>query len=518
MDLSKKITFNPHIPKYSWLIFFAVLGVLGYKYGYLELINKPPQSIHLWRQTNGLSITQMYYQYNTPFAKTEIHNQLADDATTGKSLGEFPILYYVVAQLWKIFDPQEGIFRFIVMCCGFLGFFYVFKFSQKVFQNSIIALFLGIIPFTSPVIANYTISFLPNLPSMAFVLIAWYFAYEYFINKNKKDLWICAFYFCLAMLLKTTAGISFITLLGIFFVELIFIKNKENRFYYDGYKSLIPFTIALIIVYAWYSYVIKFNLQHGGEYTYTGLWPIWKMTNQEIDKTIDLVKQIWLNEYYYPKLLWITLALWFFNLVHFKKLGIRLWFANIVMMIGGVFYILFWFKLLDGHDYYMIEMMPLFILTWGLFFCVIQQYKINYPIPTLFILGYIIFVASNHCAIKMHDRYTNWMNEDFKRRYENMVELAPELNSFGIGPEDKIISLPDYTICGSLYLLNRKGYTDYSCDFSKRENLVDRIHKGARFLVINDTAIYRTNPAINEFTKKQIGTFKNITMYDLSGY
>ena len=118
----------------------------------------------------------------------------------------------------------------------------------------------------------------------------------------------------------------------------------------------------------------------------------------------------------------------------------------------------------------------------------------------------------------MHDRYTNWMNEDFKRRYENMVELAPELNSFGIGPEDKIISLPDYTICGSLYLLNRKGYTDYSCDFSKRENLVDRIHKGARFLVINDTAIYRTNPAINEFTKKQIGTFKNITMYDLSGY
>jgi len=91
MDLLKKLTFNPYFPKYSWIIFFAALGVFSYKYGYLELINKPPQSIHLWRQTNGLSITQMYYQYNTPFAKTEIHNQLADDATTGKSLGEFPI-------------------------------------------------------------------------------------------------------------------------------------------------------------------------------------------------------------------------------------------------------------------------------------------------------------------------------------------------------------------------------------------------------------------------------------------
>lgn len=65
---------------------------------------------HMWRQADCLSITHHYYTGN-PFLEPEMHIQLGHNYTTGKSAGEFPVLYYMVAGFWKVFGKSYLSFR-----------------------------------------------------------------------------------------------------------------------------------------------------------------------------------------------------------------------------------------------------------------------------------------------------------------------------------------------------------------------------------------------------------------------
>ncbi len=92
----------------SMLFLLAFLG-LSWWFNYPETFAEPPQSVHTWRQTNSLSITQMYFQYNVPFFHPEIHNQISAQGLSGNSAGEFPIIYYLTAQSFT--DYFVGAYR-----------------------------------------------------------------------------------------------------------------------------------------------------------------------------------------------------------------------------------------------------------------------------------------------------------------------------------------------------------------------------------------------------------------------
>jgi hypothetical protein len=104
----------------------------------------------------------------------------------------------------------------------------------------------------------------------------------------------------------------------------------------------------------------------------------------------------------------------------------------------------------------------------------------------------------------------------YVKQFAPLKEIEPYFEQIGIGTEDKVISLPDFTINGSLYFMNRKGYTEFGSDFNNLETFYTRIEQGAKYMVVNDTTILNKE-IIKPFIIKKIGEFKNIWIFDLQG-
>ena len=76
-------------------VLFLLLLVTFAGFYYDGVLDQPPLSNHLWRQTDCISLTQNYANGNS-LLEPELHIQLADDNTSGKTAGEFPIIYYII--------------------------------------------------------------------------------------------------------------------------------------------------------------------------------------------------------------------------------------------------------------------------------------------------------------------------------------------------------------------------------------------------------------------------------------
>jgi hypothetical protein len=77
---------------YYFLILLLLVSLL---YGYTEIFYKSSNYHHLWRQSDCLSITMNYYKENLNFFTPAIH-WVGDKG--GKTISEFPIIYYTVTQ------------------------------------------------------------------------------------------------------------------------------------------------------------------------------------------------------------------------------------------------------------------------------------------------------------------------------------------------------------------------------------------------------------------------------------
>ena len=102
-------------------LFIFLLFIISWLYNYPGILSYPPYSIHAWRQADCLSFTLNFYKENLKFWEPAI-NGLGVDGQ-GRTVSEFPIIYYTVAQLWKIFGQHESIFRLINIAIVFFGLF-----------------------------------------------------------------------------------------------------------------------------------------------------------------------------------------------------------------------------------------------------------------------------------------------------------------------------------------------------------------------------------------------------------
>ena len=93
-----------------YFLFFLVL-VSGI-YGYFNILDSRPQGMHVWRQTDCLSFAANYYYQDLPFLEPEIYWQGSDKG--GKTVSEFPIIYYLTAKIWKITGKHEHRFSCII--------------------------------------------------------------------------------------------------------------------------------------------------------------------------------------------------------------------------------------------------------------------------------------------------------------------------------------------------------------------------------------------------------------------
>lgn len=502
----------------NWLgnaLFVLVFAAMFLYYGLHETMFYPPQSVHVWRQTNCLSLTQNYYQDDLPLFKPEQHNQFGDGGTSGKAVGEFPIIYYTVAQLWKVFGKHIWIFKLLQILILFSGLLALFATLKHFLKNQFFAGFVSLLVFTSPMIVFYGPNFLPDVPALAFVFIAWFFVVRYTANKRFNNLWWAALFFCIAMLLKVTSAISFVALAGWVLFELLFQKSEQRIFNFK-LKHFIPFVLSFLLVFFWYVYADYYNEINRGHFSVHGIWPIWNITQENFDRVIDVQRKIYFKQLFWPVAQYLTIAVWIVLLVRLKKLKPVYQYFTIILPVGFITQVMLWFEILDYHDYYMINLVIVLVAIWSMFFHHLKMQQINKYLKYAVYAVVSVFFVWNVVTCRQHlqIRYRGWMNAPYTKFHKALLDLEPVFQKLGIKKDDKVISLPDTSINSTLYYMNRKGYTSFGSDFSKRETFYQRIAQGAKYLVINDSTIV-SSEVLQPFVKNKIGEFENISIYDL---
>lgn len=81
----------------------------------------------------------------------------------------------------------------------------------------------------------------------------------------------------------------------------------------------------------------------------------------------------------------------------------------------------------------------------------------------------------------------------------------------------KIISIPDETPNMTLYLMGYKGWSDIGHSPERNEEDFQKyLEYGAKYLIVNDTTIFKERKYFQKYTKKLFGHHKNVFIYMLN--
>ncbi len=519
------------------IIFIILLIVISFFYNYHKILNKDAYSIHQWRQADCLSLTMSYFEHNASFFKPSIF-WIGRNKDT-QTISEFPLIYFSVAQIWKLTGKKIFIFRIIDTFIVLLGLFYLFLLFYEILGDFFWAAFVPLLLFTSPVLVYYTNNFLMNAPAFGLVLIAWYYFWKFYKTEENKYLLISAILFLIAGLLKITSLLSFTALYGIYIISLLNFKFlKEIKVSKKKFFVIFTFSAVFILVFLWYLYARIFNSHHLHGIFLQGIFPIWDLARINIRENANSLYNVLFPSFFYPVALTFVLFSVSLYLLNFKKSNKFLYLLNLLTFIGAIVFIILWYKAFTVHDYYLLNLLIIIPLSFVSILLYIKQnfnnLFINKNIKILSALVLMFFVYNtaviNRMKYSTKDnivkysfipkkevlKYWNYYHWNYKNHFKALEKIPEYLSSIGIKKTDTIISIPDQSINISLYFINHKGYTDFG--YNNLKNYKSRIDffikNGAKYLIINDTILLE-NPYVKEFTHKLIGKYKNIRIYDL---
>lgn len=478
---------------------------------YHNILFFSPQSIHFIRQTDCLSFVLTYYNSGMNFFEPRMLNLNSID---GKAIGEFPILYYLTAVFYKIFGEHEFFLRLINLTIITTGLLYLYKLLLKLFADITYALIFTFLFFSSAILIYYTNNYLPDPAALGFTLIAWYFYYEFFTNRNKTRIFIVSiFLFTLASLIKVTYGLNLAAAL----LSLVIIEVIGNHTYSvkKNYRYLLTFLFSFLIIAGWYFFVIKYNEINNGSYFLTHHKPIWSLNKFQITEVLNYMYYYWLPNYYYESTIHVFIVIILVGLLFLKKSNkIILTFA-VTTFIGSVMYFVLFYSQFKNHDYYFLALIP------GIIFLVINSFisiRNTYPniIGNIFFkLGFVLllFLSLNYAHKKVTGRY-GYKNDKFANIGIQLHNADEYIQAIGISDDSKIIVVLDYTPNGSLYFLKRRGWTISDTSANEIKNIHSYIREGASHLVLTDK-IYINNITIKNLSKRVIGEYNGAIIYSL---
>ncbi len=507
--------------KHNRKLIFVLVGcsILFLAFGFHEVLFSNFYGMHAWRQSDCLSLAYHYYEGNS-FLEPEIHNLISDNNTTGKSAGEFPILYWLIGNIWSITGHSEPFYRFFVLLITISGFWFQYLSLKELFKSNFYSAGLTIITFSTPLVLFYGTSFLTNMPSLSFAQIGCYCFYVGYKQKKNYLLHAGILAFVIAGLLKITALSAFLIILPLSI--------------YSNFKNNKPFFITLLlgvgILSWWYGwYVPEYTQLHGGKYTFNDFWPIWKMTNEQVINAVNFFKDITFWQLMNP----LTWIMFFFSLVASflikGKTGKFFIYATISLLIGFGLYFILWFNAVHNHDYYFINfiIVPIFILSGGIYFIKERFSKFYSSNKFKYIFSFLIIFSvmygANNLRMRYNDRLNYWKGlalvtagplEPGYWEYITYASKAKKLKGIDkwldenkVSRIDKIVSLSDPSFCIGLYSAKRKGFTqmNFHRDPKKLEIL---IKKGAKYAITNelsDTSLYSNS--LGDFIGEYNGTY-----------
>jgi hypothetical protein len=499
------------------IIFLILLFSLAILYNYPEIAFKRPQSVHNWRQSDCASLTLNYYQNGMKFFKPEVHALISDNLSTGNAAtSEIPLLYYGVAGLYKIFGYHDYIYRIINTFIFLFGLYSLFLLFTKLQVDPFWSISLSLLFFASPVLAYYGNNFITDITAFSFTLAGWNnFISYYKKNRNRYFVYAMIFFF-LGMSMKISAGISLLTILGIFFLDytgIVKFRAKGKLFPYVVVQ-LIPFVLILLVVGSWALFARSYNLLHDCFYFSTQTYPLWNISAKDLQLTLENIKILWLDQYFHRYTLILFLIVFIVNLIHLKKADKLLMVSNLIVFTGCILYAILWFDTFRNHDYYTINLYILLVMNLIVF---AEYMNRLYPkITSLFdirlMLAIILLFNVIHTKNQMYQRYYGWWNE--RTKFKDFETITPYLRSIGITRYDKVISLSDQSH-HTLYLMNQPGWTECYSLNRDSASVQQSIDRGAKYLLIASCEDLDSRPYMRSFIHDPCGRYGSVLIFRL---
>lgn len=512
-----------------FLLLFAIFAISYYD----SVLDKGPVNVHLWRQADCLSMTENYAD-GADFAASEMHIQLGDDKTSGLSVGEFPILYYTVGNLWKLTGKSHLVYRLVYLAILFAGIFAFYRALFMLLKSKFWAMLLSLLLFTSPVYVVYGVSFLSDGPALSFVLIALYFMTKYRTEGLIKSLYFAALFFALAGLVKVSSMIAFVFLGGILVIETVRWKTLgKQRLFFNLKHGWIAMLLVILSVFAWYYYASVFNGKHGFKYTFNHIWPLWRMNWGEIVELTTGIKNFTSHIFFSRPMIYVLILVGLINLALRKQLSLLAYLSNIGIILGAGAYFILWAPLLGNHDYYYVALLILFVGIMVPFMTYLlgsfpEVMKSNWVRGFAFgFLAFNFFYCTEVTQLKTIEKngkqlfptignthfisHLAWMNTVENDRWQRFERMRPYLKELGIKKEDLVISFPDESFNISLYMVGQKGWTNFQ-DYFKKEQVAELVKKGAKYLFLSEPEL-KNQSHIQPFTYNLIGEFEGIEIY-----
>ncbi|MEO6904268.1 MAG: hypothetical protein ABI315_14105 [Bacteroidia bacterium] len=478
-------------------------------------MQKRPQSVHRWRQTDSATIAWNYYQNGMHFFQPEVLFRTGDEGRSGYTVSEFPIIYYFVAVLWKLFGYSDFIYRMVNFSIFALGLFALFRILQRILKDDFWAIGISLLFFTSPVIVYYANNFITDVSAFSFALIGWNYFLKYQANTKQKYFYYSFLFFTLAGLLKVITLISPIAILGIYLLETLKLKKFSTSItgFKLTFKIFITYIISFAAIFSWYYFAIEYNKLHKTAFFLIETLPIWDLSLDQIKDVWVHIKERWMNDYFSISVLFLCFVAFVWSTIKMKKQNEFLFFITWFIFIGVLAYIILWYTNFGPHDYYIISAMVLLVFILILFSEFISnEYQTAFKsiiVKSLFsiFLLYNIYYAEK----KLNDRYNGWVNEYVI--YKDVHTITPYLRSIGISPTDKIISLPDPTPNYTLYLMGQPGWTDVVPNIDSLK-IFKFISLGAKYIVITETEPL-SRPYLKSYLNNKIGEYGTISIFKL---
>jgi len=521
------------------LFFLVAIVLMGYLYGLHRIIPMRPYSIHQWRQTDCLSITLNYCEEDIAFAKPEIHNMTYGE---GKVVSEFPILYFLIGNIWKITGQKEYIFRILNLLIVISGLFLLYRLTAEITGNQFIGLLTGLILFASPLLVYYGSNFLMNAPAFGLALAGGYFVWKYLSGKRLIHLATAEGLFTLAGLLKISSLLLFCSLVAVFLAALFGLFGLKKLSAQKWLPVVLASLVVLGITFTWYKYAIHYNTIHKtrGAIFLQGFYPIWDLDKAAILANWRTLRQNLFPAYFHPYLIYFVLLAFILNLFHFKSCNRILILLNIATFLGVVAYMLFFYKAFDVHDYYLTDLLLFVPVTLLTFSERVVRTRKQLVSQWYFYLATILFVLflSYYAALKIRLRYNihqhfrglhrllpkeeidvyNWYHWHYATYYKAYESAEPWLRNQGIRRTDRIISIPDQSINITLYLMDQKGFTDFGRRRNPPQSLGNWVEHcrglGAQYLVVNDKELLKDTTLV-PYCQQKISEYNNLILFDL---
>lgn len=514
-------------------VMLAVLAALCILY-YDSVLDKGPLGNHIWRQADCLSLTKKY-QEGASFLQPEMHLQWADDYTTGKSAGEFPGLYYLTGNLWKLTGESFLLYRLIWLSIMIGGLMALFRSLQILYDSNFWPGAITLLVFTSPAYAFYGVSFLSDGPAFGFLLMSLYFLLLYQQKKKVKWLYFFAGFMAMAGLLKASMLVAFVFLGFIYLLETLFniASLTKEKLFKDKWHAFAALGIVVLFEVAWMTYARDYNKTHGYYYTFNEPHPYWMADDNYIQNFWKDLKRISLPVVHNTTVIVLTALSFLANLVLIRKLPLFAYLANIVVALGCGAYFLLWSGFISVHDYYYVPFLVLLLSTFLPLLYVIRKEtpKVFTSIISKALVGILLFFSVYYCKeivtlktgrqegdswIVTNDEFESvmrWQNWMVAEHWNSMYFIRPELEKMGVGKEDKVIVYPDQSFSVSLFLLDRDGWTNM-IGFTSVEDIERLKKKGAKFLITHDPE-REDVPFLNPFRTNEVGRLKNVRVYKL---